>query len=47
MSRPAWHVPVTVGGLLLALAGAVMISLAKEAANRTGAAEVAGPSATT
>ena len=32
LSRPAWHVVVAVAGLVLALAGAVAISLAQEAA---------------
>jgi len=30
LERPAWHVAVAVGGLLLAMAGAVMISIARE-----------------
>jgi drug/metabolite transporter (DMT)-like permease len=34
LSRPAWHVVVAVGGLALALYGAVMISVAGEAAAR-------------
>ena len=33
LSRPAWHVVVAVIGLALALVGAVVISLAHEAAN--------------
>ena len=31
LSRPAWHIVVAVGGLSLALVGAVVISLAREA----------------
>lgn len=30
LSRPAWHVAVAIGGLVLALGGAVVISLATE-----------------
>jgi drug/metabolite transporter (DMT)-like permease len=35
LSRPAWHVVVACLGLALALAGAVLISLAREAAGRS------------
>ncbi len=30
LSRPAWHVVVAVGGLVIALAGAAIISMATE-----------------
>jgi drug/metabolite transporter (DMT)-like permease len=36
LSRPAWHVVVAVGGLALGLVGAVVISIAGEAAARAG-----------
>jgi hypothetical protein len=36
LSRPAWHVVLAVGGLALALVGAVVISLAREAAKSEG-----------
>jgi drug/metabolite transporter (DMT)-like permease len=32
LSRPAWHVAVAIAGLVLALGGAVVISMATEAA---------------
>ena len=45
LSRPAWHVVIAVIGLALALAGAVAISLAREAAkDQTTAAGVPGAS---
>jgi drug/metabolite transporter (DMT)-like permease len=43
-SRPAWHVVVALGGLALALAGAVLISFAREASgHERPAAAPAGP----
>jgi hypothetical protein len=43
-SRPAWHVVVALGGLALALAGAVLISFAREAGgHERPAAAPAGP----
>jgi drug/metabolite transporter (DMT)-like permease len=43
LERPAWHVVVAFGGLLLALGGAVLISLEhEEAAQDVGEAEAAG-----
>ena len=43
LERPAWHVVVAFGGLVLALGGAVVISLEhEETAEEVGAAEAAG-----
>jgi hypothetical protein len=43
LERPAWHVVVAFGGLVLALAGAVAISLPREdAAEEVAGAEAAG-----
>ena len=39
LSRPMWHVLLAVAGLVIALVGAVVISLAQEAAKEDGAAE--------
>jgi drug/metabolite transporter (DMT)-like permease len=47
LSRPAWHVLVAAIGLGLALVGAVVISLAREATRPESAADGAGPSVTT
>jgi drug/metabolite transporter (DMT)-like permease len=47
LSRPAWHVLVAAIGLGLALVGAVVISLAREATRPESAADGAGLSVTT
>lgn len=45
LSRPTWHVVIAVGGLALALAGAVVISLAREGAKEeTPVPNTPGPS---
>jgi drug/metabolite transporter (DMT)-like permease len=41
LSRPTWHVVVAVGGLALAMAGAIVISIARESAPRGDAAPTA------